>query len=81
MWVSRAKQSGIDANGPVHTGRHRAKAQRRSKPRDAAARRQLKACRGGLIVANESPEWFAKFLKVEYDKYGKLERDIGLQPQ
>jgi hypothetical protein len=35
----------------------------------------------GLIVANESPEWFAKFLKVEYDKYGKLVRDIRLQPQ
>lgn len=35
----------------------------------------------GLIVANESAEWFGKFLKVEYDKYGKLVRDIGLQPQ
>jgi tripartite-type tricarboxylate transporter receptor subunit TctC len=35
----------------------------------------------GLIVANESPESFAQFLKTEYDKYGKLVRDIGFQPQ
>ncbi len=35
----------------------------------------------GLIVANDSPESFAQFLKTEYDKYGKLVRDIGFQPQ
>jgi tripartite-type tricarboxylate transporter receptor subunit TctC len=35
----------------------------------------------GLIVANASPEYFGKFLKTEYDKYGKLVRDIGLKPQ
>jgi tripartite-type tricarboxylate transporter receptor subunit TctC len=35
----------------------------------------------GLIVANESPEYFDKFIKSEYAKYGKLVRDIGFQPQ
>ena len=35
----------------------------------------------GLIVVNESPEYFEKFLKVDYEKYGKLVRDIGLKPQ
>jgi tripartite-type tricarboxylate transporter receptor subunit TctC len=35
----------------------------------------------GLIVANESPEFFEKFLKTEYDKYGKLVRDIKLEPR
>jgi tripartite-type tricarboxylate transporter receptor subunit TctC len=35
----------------------------------------------GLTVATESPEWFAKVLKADYDKYGKLIKAIGLQPQ
>ena len=35
----------------------------------------------GLLVANESPEYFDKFIKTEYGKYGKLVRDIGLKPQ
>ncbi|MBI4195887.1 MAG: tripartite tricarboxylate transporter substrate binding protein [Betaproteobacteria bacterium] len=35
----------------------------------------------GLIVQNESAEYFDKFLKREYDKYGKLVRDIGLKPR
>jgi tripartite-type tricarboxylate transporter receptor subunit TctC len=35
----------------------------------------------GLIVANQSPEYFDKFLKDEYAKYGKLVRDIGLKPR
>jgi tripartite-type tricarboxylate transporter receptor subunit TctC len=35
----------------------------------------------GLIVANESPEWFDKFIKNEHAKYGKLVRDIGLKPR
>ena len=35
----------------------------------------------GLIIANESPEYFDKFIKSEYAKYGKLVRDIGFQPQ
>lgn len=35
----------------------------------------------GLIVQNESAEAFDKFLKGEYEKYGKLVRDIGLKPR
>lgn len=35
----------------------------------------------GLNVANESPQWFEKFIRNEYQKYGKLVRDIGLKPQ
>jgi tripartite-type tricarboxylate transporter receptor subunit TctC len=35
----------------------------------------------GLIVANESPEWFDKFIRSEYEKYGKLVRDIGIKPR
>lgn len=35
----------------------------------------------GLIVQNESSEYFDKFLKSEYEKYGKLVRDIGLKPK
>jgi tripartite-type tricarboxylate transporter receptor subunit TctC len=35
----------------------------------------------GLIVQNESAEYFDKFLKAEYEKYGKLVRDIGLKPK
>ena len=35
----------------------------------------------GLIVQNESAESFDKFLKAEYNKYGKLVRDIGLKPR
>jgi tripartite-type tricarboxylate transporter receptor subunit TctC len=33
----------------------------------------------GLIVANESADYFQKFLKTEYEKYGKLVRSIGLE--
>ena len=35
----------------------------------------------GLNIANESPEYFDKFIKTEYAKYGKLVRDIGFTPQ
>ena len=35
----------------------------------------------GLNVANESPEWFEKFIRTEYAKYGKLVKDIGLKPK
>jgi len=35
----------------------------------------------GLNVVNESPEWFDKFIRSEYEKYGKLVRDIGLKPR
>jgi tripartite-type tricarboxylate transporter receptor subunit TctC len=35
----------------------------------------------GLTVVAESPEWFAQTLRSDYEKYGKLIRTIGLQPQ
>jgi tripartite-type tricarboxylate transporter receptor subunit TctC len=35
----------------------------------------------GLDAVAESPEWFAGVLKSDYDRYGKLIKDIGLQPQ
>jgi tripartite-type tricarboxylate transporter receptor subunit TctC len=35
----------------------------------------------GLIPTIESPEFFEKLLKTEYDKFGKLVRDIGYEPQ
>lgn len=40
-----------------------------------------KLVEAGLIVANESPEWFDKFIKNEYTKYGNLVHDIGLKPR
>jgi len=35
----------------------------------------------GLIIVTESPEFFAQVLKSDYDKYGKLVKDIGFTPQ
>ena len=35
----------------------------------------------GLIIVNESPEYFQKYINSEYEKYGKLVRDVGLKPQ
>jgi tripartite-type tricarboxylate transporter receptor subunit TctC len=35
----------------------------------------------GLEVWNESPEYFGKLMKSEYEKYGKVARDIGLVPK
>jgi tripartite-type tricarboxylate transporter receptor subunit TctC len=35
----------------------------------------------GLILANESADYFADFLKSENAKFGKLVKDIGLQAQ
>ena len=35
----------------------------------------------GLDVWTESPEYFGSLLKSEYDKYGKVARDIGLVPK
>jgi tripartite-type tricarboxylate transporter receptor subunit TctC len=35
----------------------------------------------GLIVANESADYFQNFIKSEYAKYAKIVKDIGLQPQ
>jgi tripartite-type tricarboxylate transporter receptor subunit TctC len=35
----------------------------------------------GLIVVNESPEFFGNVLRSDYAKYGKLVKDIGFVPQ
>jgi hypothetical protein len=35
----------------------------------------------GLIVVNESAEYYTEFIKTEYAKYGKIVREIGLKPQ
>lgn len=35
----------------------------------------------GLIVVNESPEYFAEILKSDYAKYGALVKAIGFTPQ
>ena len=35
----------------------------------------------GLIVVAESPEHFAKVIKSDYDKYGRLVKMIGFKPQ
>jgi tripartite-type tricarboxylate transporter receptor subunit TctC len=35
----------------------------------------------GLEVWNESPEYFGALMKSEYEKYGKVARDIGLEPK
>ena len=35
----------------------------------------------GLYVANESPKFYAKFIKTEFAKYGKIVHDIGFKPQ
>jgi len=35
----------------------------------------------GLDLWTESPEYFATMMKSEYDKYGKVARDIGLVPK
>jgi tripartite-type tricarboxylate transporter receptor subunit TctC len=35
----------------------------------------------GLAVHAESPEWFGERLRSDYEKYGKLIKAIGLQPQ
>jgi len=40
-----------------------------------------KLVEAGLIVANQSAEYFDNFMKTEYTKYGKLVRDIGLKPR
>jgi tripartite-type tricarboxylate transporter receptor subunit TctC len=38
-----------------------------------------KLTHAGLIVANESADYFQKFIRSEYEKYGKLVRSIGLE--
>ena len=35
----------------------------------------------GLEIWTESPEYMGKLMKSEYEKYGKVARDIGLQPK
>jgi tripartite-type tricarboxylate transporter receptor subunit TctC len=40
-----------------------------------------KLVNAGLIVVNESPEFFGDLLRSDYAKYGKLVKDIGFQPQ
>jgi tripartite-type tricarboxylate transporter receptor subunit TctC len=35
----------------------------------------------GLFVVAESPEYFANVIKSDYDKYGRLVKMIGFQPQ
>ena len=35
----------------------------------------------GLDLWNESPEYFGDLMKSEYEKYGKVARDIGLVPK
>jgi tripartite-type tricarboxylate transporter receptor subunit TctC len=35
----------------------------------------------GLIIVNESPEYFAQLLRADYKKYGDLVKAIGYQPQ
>ena len=35
----------------------------------------------GMNVAAESPEYFAQLLRSDYEKYGKLIKAIGFQPQ
>jgi tripartite-type tricarboxylate transporter receptor subunit TctC len=40
-----------------------------------------KLTNAGLIVVNESPEYFADLLRSDYAKYGKLVKDIGFKPQ
>jgi len=35
----------------------------------------------GLIIVTESPEFFGAVIRSDYEKYGKLARDIGFKPQ
>jgi tripartite-type tricarboxylate transporter receptor subunit TctC len=35
----------------------------------------------GLLVVTEPPEYFASLLRSDFEKYGKLVKDIGFQPQ
>lgn len=36
---------------------------------------------GGLIPVRESPEFFAQLMRRDYERFGKIVRDIGFQPQ
>jgi tripartite-type tricarboxylate transporter receptor subunit TctC len=35
----------------------------------------------GLIISTESPQFFADVIRRDYDRYGKLARDIGFEPR
>ena len=35
----------------------------------------------GLIIVTEPPEFFGDMIRSDYEKYGKLARDIGFKPQ
>ena len=40
-----------------------------------------KLVNAGLIIVNESPEYFGDILRADYKKYGDLVRAIGFRPQ
>jgi len=40
-----------------------------------------KMTNAGLIITTESPQFFGDLLKTDYEKYGKLAKDIGFTPQ
>jgi tripartite-type tricarboxylate transporter receptor subunit TctC len=40
-----------------------------------------KMVNSGMVVANESVQYFGDLIKHDYAKYGKLVRDIGFKPQ
>ncbi len=40
-----------------------------------------KMVNGGMVVANESVQYFGDLIKHDYEKYGKLVRDIGFKSQ
>ena len=35
----------------------------------------------GLIVVSQPPDYFAELIRKDFQKYGKLVRDIGFTPQ
>lgn len=36
---------------------------------------------GGMVVVSESPKYFEDVIKSDYNRYGKMVRDIGFKPQ
>jgi tripartite-type tricarboxylate transporter receptor subunit TctC len=40
-----------------------------------------KAALVGLELHTESPEYFTKMMRDDFDKWGKLAREIGFKPQ
>ena len=40
-----------------------------------------KMVNAGLIITTESPEFFGRILKTDYEKYGTLVKSIGFNPQ